>query len=263
MSPELDVNACCTASYSHPLARWLLGNSFHPGGLALTTRLAHLSGVKPMSRLLDVGSGGGASAVHLAKTIGCQVVGVTLEKDGTAAGYTLARKEGVEDQVTFIEGDIQEVELEAESFHVVLMECVLSILPGKAAVLRRLYGLLRPGGHLGLTDVTVNGTLTPELRGVLAVAGCVGDARPLEEYLALVEAQGFTIDQSQYLQETVSAFLRNITGRLLVVEAASKLGRLPVGDDVITAGKRVLAVVQELVLQGILSYGLVVAKKPA
>ena len=257
------INACCTASYSHPLARWLLGDSFHPGGLALTTRLAHLMGIGPSSRLLDVGSGRGSSAVHLAKTVGCRVVGITLEKDGVAAGYELARKQGVEDRVTFIEGDIQDVKLEDESFHLVLMECVLSILPRKAAVLRRLHGLLLPGGHLGLTDVTAAGTLPPELQGVLAIAGCVGDAGSLEGYRALVEAEGFTVAQSQDLQETASSFLRSIKGKLLMAEVASKLGKLPVRDDLVSGGKRILAMTQDLVRQGILSYGILVAQKPA
>ena len=260
--PEPTIAACCAASYSHPAARWLLGDSFHPGGLVLTSHVARLIGLGPTSRILDAGSGRGATAVHLAKTLGCQVVGVTLEEEGVVAGQYLARREGVEDRVVFLQGDIQEAELEEESFDAVLMECVLSILPDKEGALRRLWGLLRPGGQLGLTDVTVSGALPLALQGILAVAGCVGDARSLQEYHALLGGQGFVVDLSQDLPETVATFLQDVRGKLLLAEVASKLGKLPIGGDVLAEGKRILAEVQGLVLHGVLGYGLVVARKP-
>ena len=193
MVRESDILACCATAYSHPAARFLLGDSFHPGGLALTAELAQLSGIDAESRVLDAGSGPGTSAVHLAKTTGCRVVGITLEQEGVTRGRELARQHGVEERTVSFQGDIQEAELELETFDVVLIECVLSIVPDKAATLSRLNDLLRPGGRLGLTDVTVNGRLPPELRGVLATGGCVGDALSLKQYCTLVETGGFSV----------------------------------------------------------------------
>ena len=256
-----ELRSCCAASYSHPAVRWLLGESFHPGGLALTSRLAKLVGVEPRSRVLDAGSGRGASAVHLAKTLGCEVVGVTLEADGVAAGLELAEREIVTDRVTFVEGDIQEVELEPGSFDVVLMECVLSILPDKVAALGRMQDLLQPGARIGLSDVTVSGPLPAELQGVVAAAACVGDARPLAEYCALTEAAGFAIEHSQDLPETAASFLKDIKGKLLLAEVAAKLGKLPVDPELIDTAKRLLAVAQDAVRESILGYGLIVARR--
>ena len=263
MLPETDLNACCAVSYSHPLARRLLGDSFHPGGLALTTRLVGLMDIGPDSRVLDAGSGLGASAVHLARTTGCHVTGVTLEAEGVAAGLELAQRHGVEGRVTLLQGDILEADLARGSFDAVLMECVLSILPRKIEALDRLYELLRPGGHLGLTDVTLNGSLPQHLQGVLAVVGCLGDARSLEEYRRLAEAEGFTVEQSQDVSEALSSFLRDIKRKLLLAEVASKLGKLPVSGELLTEGKRLLASTEEQVHQGVLGYGLLVARKPA
>ena len=260
--PAADLIACCTVSYGHPLARWLLGESFHPGGLKLTTHLAHIMGVEPESTLLDAGSGRGTSAVHLAKTFDCRVTGVTLEEEGVAAGNQLAQQHKVEDKVGFLQGDIQEIDLEAESFSAILMECVLSILPRKDTTLRHLYDALRPGAYLGLTDVTIREPLPPHLRGVMAVAACTGDARSLEDYSHLVQSAGFEVDQSQDLPEIAASFLRDIKGKLLVAEIAIGLGKLPVGRDALAQVKQILAEVQDLVSQGALSYGLVVAHKP-
>lgn len=35
-----DLESCCAVSYGHPLTRFLVGDSLHPGGLASTVRLA-------------------------------------------------------------------------------------------------------------------------------------------------------------------------------------------------------------------------------
>ena len=258
-----DLNTCCKISYGHPLARWLLGDSFHPGGLALTTRLARLVGIDGASRVLDAGSGLGASAVHLARTVGCRVTGVTLEAEGVSAGYELADRHGVDEKVRFVQGDLRRIGLEQETFDFVLMECVLSIIPEKAAVLRHLHGLLRPGGRLGLTDVTVSGPLPQELRGLLATVGCVAGALSLSEYAALLEDHGLVVEHRQDCGAAVSSFLQEIKGKVLMVGVASELGRLPIGDGALAEGKQILAAVQEQVRRRVLGYGLLVARKVA
>jgi len=235
--------------YGHPLAKLVLGDSMHPGGLALTGKLASLLNLASDDRVLDVGSGYGATAVHLARTVGCRVIGITLEEQGGAAGCVLARQHHVADQAPLRNG----------SFDALVMECVLSILGNKETAIRLCRALLRPGGRLGLTDVTVNGTLPPELDGLLSIAGCVGGARPLDRYRQIVEKAGFVVDHSQELPEVVSTFFRDVSGRLLMAEAAIGLGKLPLDQGVFREAKRLLSVAREAADRGVLSYGLVVA----
>ena len=261
--PDSDLNACCSLSYGHPVARWLMGDSFHPGGLALTSQLALAAGIDANSIVPDIGSGLGATAVHLAKTVGCQVVGVTLEQEGVETGYRMARHHELNGKVTFIKGDIYQMALEADSFDAVLTECVLSILGDKATAIRLINALLRPGGRLGITDVTVNGPLPPELQGILAKVGCVGDARSLEEYRALLEGSGMVVERSHDLDGTASSFLKGVKSKLLMAQLAGALGKFPLDKEVIEEAKRILASVEELVRQGVLSYGMIVAHKPA
>ncbi len=46
-----ELKACCAAVYASDWARLLLGESFHPGGLALTERLGTLLDLESISRL--------------------------------------------------------------------------------------------------------------------------------------------------------------------------------------------------------------------
>ena len=125
-SATTELTACCTASYSLPMARWLLGDSCHPGGLKLTSRLAGLMEIGAGSRVLDARSGIGTSTVHLSKTIGCETVGVTLESEGVTAGVELAHQEGVSELTRFVAGDLQDIDAGAGSFDAAIMECMLS-----------------------------------------------------------------------------------------------------------------------------------------
>ncbi len=120
----LDVNACCAVTYGHPLARVLLGDSLHSGGLALTSRLKALMGIGATSNVLDVGSGLGASPVHLAQSKGCRMTAVTLECEGVVAGEDLASREGVGERVHFVEADIMKTDVGAGTFDSLMTECV-------------------------------------------------------------------------------------------------------------------------------------------
>ena len=250
-----DVAACCTVSYSHPAARWLLGESFHPGGLELAARLAGLMDIGPASMVLDVGSGLGASTVFLAKTLGCETVGVTLESDGVAAGVDMARREGVGKLASFVQGDIQEVELEGRSFDAALMECVLSIVPDKQMALRRVHASLKPG-------VTVDGRLPSELDGLAAVVACVGSALSLDAYASLATGEGFTVERVEALPDTAVSFLKELERKLLIAQVAGGLGGLEVPRDLIDLAKGVLAAALEAAAGGVLGYGLLIARRP-
>ena len=255
MTSTLDLNACCTITYGHPLARLLLGDSLHPGGLPVTSKLGGLMGIDAAQSVLDAGCGLGATAVHLARTAGCHVTGVTLEDDGAAVAYELAGRSGVEDRVRFVQGDVLHVDLAGQQFDSIVMECVLSIIEDKGAALRRLGGFLRPGGRIGLSDVTASGPLPPELEGPLATAGCVGGAVSLGEYRALLEGEGFVIEHLLDLPEVTESFMAGVRGKMLLAAAAVR-GR------VLAGARRIFALAQELVSQRVLGYGLVVVRKP-
>ncbi len=98
------IKSCCARLYESDYARLLLGDSFHPGGMALTERLGSMLALGPGKRVLDVAAGVGTSAIHLARTFGCDVIGVDYGAENVKAA---AAQADAGDRVRFEQGDAE------------------------------------------------------------------------------------------------------------------------------------------------------------
>ena len=136
----------CTES---DLTRFLLGDSFHPGGLKLTGQLGRTLSLSPASRVLDVACGKGTSAVFLAKEFGCEVLGVDYGNQNVEAARSLAQTEHVASRVQFERGDAERLPFSDESFDAVICECAFCTFPEKSAAARRVPPRPSPGRSCG------------------------------------------------------------------------------------------------------------------
>src|SRR5262245_30634334 len=89
------------------------------GGQATTEDLcARLgSSLRPGVRVLDVGSGIGGAAFHLARAYGARVAGIDLAEEMVAIAQERASQLGMSESVTFLLGDVLETSL-AEPFDI-------------------------------------------------------------------------------------------------------------------------------------------------
>ena len=77
---DLALKSCCANVYQSEWTRLLLGDSFHPGGAALTRYLGAALHLGPDQRVLDVAAGQGTSAIHLAQCFGCTILGIEYSR---------------------------------------------------------------------------------------------------------------------------------------------------------------------------------------
>ena len=68
-------------------------------------RLAHLMGLKPGMKVLDVGCGVGGPAREIAKFSGCEVVGISINRRQVERAREMTREAGLEDRCVFVQGD--------------------------------------------------------------------------------------------------------------------------------------------------------------
>jgi SAM-dependent methyltransferase len=256
------VKLCCINGYSSDAVSLLLGESYHPGGLALTRRLLDQLGCGPGHHLLDVASGRGTTALLAATEYGAQVAGVDLAPANVSLASGAAAARGLDTQVRFRDGDAEGLPYADATFDLVVCECALCIFPDKPAATRELSRMLKSRGRLGVTDITADPRRLPdELTTVAAWVACIADARPAAEYLDLLSDAGLHVTQVEDHHQAVERMVDQIAARLELLRITSP-GRLEeLGVDR-TQSRTILDAARRAILDGIISYTLIVAEKP-
>jgi ubiquinone/menaquinone biosynthesis C-methylase UbiE len=227
------MKTCCANAYQSNLARLLLGDSFHPGGVKLTEHLGTLLSLRPGQRILDIASGQGTSAITLARCFGCQVLGIEYGYDAVQRATQAAEAAGVSHLVSFQQGDAERLPIAGSTFDTVLCECAFCTFPDKPTAAKEFVRVLKPGGHLGFSDLTRMGKVPEELQGLLAWIACIADAQPKEEYVRYLTEAELTIEVVEAHDEALSEMVQQIRGKLLGAELLTRLKKieLPLAID--------------------------------
>ncbi|QEH34142.1 Sarcosine/dimethylglycine N-methyltransferase [Aquisphaera giovannonii] len=143
------------------------------GGHETTENLCRrLEGVlRPGFRVLDVGSGIGGAAFHLAKAYGAKVTGVDLAEEMVAIAVDRVEELGMQGDVNFILGDVLETSF-PEKFDVIWSRDALMHVPDKKTLFACLYGLMADGGKMVITDYARGRTpASPEFEEYIVKTG--------------------------------------------------------------------------------------------
>jgi arsenite methyltransferase len=235
----------------------LLGDSFHPGGPRLTARLGEQLGLGPGVRVLDVASGNGESAIFVARQFGCQVVGVDFGPQNVGEANSRAAAERVDHLVSFIEGDAERLHFADAGFDAVICECAFCTFPDKRAAASEFARVLRPGGRIGMSDLTRSRPLPPDLDGLLAWIACIADARPVGEYAGYLEGAGFDVTTIEAHDQSLAELARDIQGRLLGIEIMVKLKKLDLPGADFEQAKKLARAASNAIREGLLGYSLI------
>jgi ubiquinone/menaquinone biosynthesis C-methylase UbiE len=257
------VKQCCAQLYESDLAKTLLGDSFHPGGLCLTERLGILLNLTPEACVLDVASGTGASAFFLAERFGCHVVGVDYGSQNVAEAKRLTAAKGLASRVQFERGDAERLHFPDGSFDAVLCECALCTFPHKSAAAREFARVLRPGGNVGLSDLTRTAALPQELDGLLARIACIGDAQSAESYAEYLRSADLDIQRVEYHDEVLTQMVQQIRTKLLIAEVLVGLKELALPNTDFASAKDLAQNALAAIQRGHLGYVVLTAVKSA
>lgn len=153
-----------------------------------------LAALLPGQTVLDLGSGGGIDCFLAARQVG--PAGHVIGVDMTPAMLDKARANKANlgaDNVEFRLGEIEHLPVENDSIDVILSNCVINLSPDKPQVFREAFRVLKPGGKLAVSDMVTDGPLPAEIKSSLSAwAGCVAGALDVQEYIAAIEAAGFS-----------------------------------------------------------------------
>ena len=133
----------------------------------------------PGARVLDVGCGGGIDVLLAARRVGAggHVTGLDLLPEMCARARANAAEAGLTN-VDIVEGEMEAVPLPDDAVDAIVSNGVINLSARKMRALFECARVLRPGGHLCLTDVTIDERdLPPEvLLHPAAWSGCAAGA---------------------------------------------------------------------------------------
>jgi arsenite methyltransferase len=258
-----EIKQCCARLYESEIVAQLLGESFHPGGATLTERLGQLLGLTTQSSVLDAASGKGASAVVIAQRFGSTVVGIDLSARNVASAGAEAERLGLADRLRFQVGDAEQLPLEDASLDAVICECAFCTFPDKARVAQEFARVLKPGGRVGLSDITRAPGPPGELADLMAWIACLADARPAVSYAEWMTDAGLTNVTIELHDRVLLEMIRNIGGRLFATEVLAGLQAIDLTGIDLTEVKRLTGQALAAANQNRLGYAIICATKPS
>jgi len=201
-SDDLKTDACCTdeglPGYLKPILAKVHDEvliRYYGCGLVLPEQLDG-------ARILDLGSGAGRDVYALSALVGekGEVVGVDMTAEQLAVadqyrdyhadvfGFSKANasfKEGYIEQ-------LDQLDLEPNSFDIIVSNCVINLSPDKRAVLEQCFNLLKPGGEIYFSDVYAERRTPQHLIDDEELYGeCISGALYWNDFINLSKECGF------------------------------------------------------------------------
>jgi SAM-dependent methyltransferase len=116
--------------------------------------------------------------------------------------------------VEFRLGEIEHLPVADNTVDVIISNCVVNLSPDKPQVFREAFRVLKPGGKFAVSDIVTDGPLPKEIKDSLAAwAGCVAGALDVKDYLAMLDAAGFTdieLTPVYFDQQTVDEYVKQV-----------------------------------------------------
>jgi len=181
--------------------RAVTGALLRPGGFRLTERGISFCAFSPSAKIVDVGCGAGASVAYLREKSRFTVLGLDISED-------LLRENGLAGEIPLALARAEELPVFSGVCDGILCECVLSLLLEPQRALAEFARVLRPGGHLIVSDLYDR---CPEN----TAGACSGNNNlPLRngrELESLVTAAGFELlvweDHTKHLKELAAQLI--------------------------------------------------------
>lgn len=162
-------------------------------GLGCGAPIGHLK-LQAGETVLDLGSGAGVDVFLAARRVGeaGRAIGVDMTPAMLEKARANARKLGL-GHAEFREGRLEALPVADASVDAATSNCVINLVPDKAAVFREVARVLKPGGRLVVSDIVLDGRL-PEVveKDVYAYVGCIAGAMQRGAYFERLREAGLS-----------------------------------------------------------------------
>jgi ubiquinone/menaquinone biosynthesis C-methylase UbiE len=164
------------------------GITKHMGGRKATDELIELCHLQEGQSVLEVGCGIGSTTCYLASECNLLVTAVDISARMVERAQERARWRGVTARIEFKVADAQQLPFEAATFDAVIDESVTAFVQDKQRAVSEYARVTKPGGYVGLNEVTWIKTPPPELVRYAALIMAGADFLTAAGWRTLLEA---------------------------------------------------------------------------
>ncbi|MEM8689919.1 MAG: methyltransferase domain-containing protein [Pseudomonadota bacterium] len=181
-------------------------DQYHYHGTAAVDEAARLLGATGETQILEIGSGIGGPARHMAHATGCKVTAVELQPDLSALSEQLTARCGLAGQIDHVCANVLDRPLEGCTFDAIMSFLVFLHIPARAELFDVCRSSLNPGGSMIIEDYIKlkepNARQAEDLK-VKVQCPYVPD---METYRQDLEKAGFTSVEMEDMSSSWTAF---------------------------------------------------------
>lgn len=155
--------------------------------------------IKKGDTVIDLGSGAGNDCFVARALVGetGKVIGIDMTEAMIEKARENTRKLNFSN-VEFRLGDIEKMPVTANIADVIISNCVLNLVPDKRKAFSEIFRVLKPGGHLSVSDVVLLGKLPEKIEQAATMyAGCISGAMQKDDYLKVIDESGLVNSKVQ------------------------------------------------------------------
>ena len=166
-------------------------DQWHYHGTCAIGAAADALGLRPNSRVLEIGSGIGGPARYLAHSVGCDVTALELQPKVHAIAADLTRRCGLDKRVEHLCGDALSYPIPDAAFDAVVSWLAVLHIPERRRLLARLAKALRPGGGCYIEDFSMRAPFAAwDLRDLREIVFGI-TVTSTDDYVGDLQAAGF------------------------------------------------------------------------
>lgn len=165
-------------------------------------------GVDGPGRWLEIGSGLGGPARHIAAYSDLQVTAIELQPEPHKVGSDLTARCGLERQVEHVWADFLDFEAAPGSYDAIVSWLALYHIPERERLLEKCFQLLRPGGCFYCEDLIVRSDIDEQLARELERDLFAITLRRIDQYQQDVENAGFAVESCKSMSSDWAEYVR-------------------------------------------------------
>ncbi len=187
-------------------------DEFHIGGVEATNDLLAQVDIGPDTRVLDIGSGIGGTARHIATQYAAQVTGLDLTPEFVETAQKLTDLVGLDPK--YVTGSALDMPFDTDSFDLATLIHVGMNLPDKVKLFAESARVLRPGGCFAVYDVMLVGKMHPDFPVPWSSRPDTSFLDRPEVYLTAADKAGFTLMAQRMRGEFARDFFARLAANL-------------------------------------------------